>query len=100
MPEPKRASKKKPITRKLSGGKPESSPPENLPLREGEASEASADALSATVNQELYKRNAELAIRNKTLALLRKLDEISMATLGVDDMAHEITSIIAKELGY
>lgn len=62
--------------------------------------ETDTSAVSTQVNQELYKRNAELAIRNKTLALLRKLDEISMATLGVDDMAREITSVIATELGY
>lgn len=52
------------------------------------------------VNEELYKRNAELAVRNKTLALLRKLDEISLATVEMDDMATQMTAAIATELGY
>lgn len=52
------------------------------------------------VNQELYKRNAELAARNKTLALLRKLDEISLATLSLPGMAGRMASAIAEALGY
>lgn len=56
--------------------------------------------LSRRVNRELYKRNAELAIRNKTLALLQKLDEISMATLGVEEMTREMSTAIAQELGF
>jgi signal transduction histidine kinase len=56
--------------------------------------------LMQRVNQELYKRNAELAIRNKTLALLRKLDEISLATVGMEDMAGQMSEAIALALGY
>lgn len=56
--------------------------------------------LMERVNQELYKRNAELAVRNKTLALLRKLDEISLATVAMEDLAEQITAAIATELGY
>lgn len=52
------------------------------------------------VNQELYKRNAELAVRNKTLALLRKLDELSLALLEIEDMSSKMTQAIASELGY
>ncbi len=52
------------------------------------------------VNQELYKRNAELAVRNKTLALLRKLDEISLSTIKMQDLAVQMTSEIASTLGY
>ncbi len=59
-----------------------------------------ADELLTKVNQELYKRNAELRVRNKTLALLRKLDQISMASLGMEDMAKSIVQAIGKELGY
>ena len=58
------------------------------------------DQLLANVNQELYKRNAELSFRNKTLALLRKLDEISMTSLGMEEMAKEVTAVICQELGY
>lgn len=52
------------------------------------------------VNQELYKRNAELAVRNKTLATLRKLDEIALATVELADMAQKVTKVIAQELSY
>ncbi|MBI3250587.1 MAG: GAF domain-containing sensor histidine kinase [Candidatus Andersenbacteria bacterium] len=52
------------------------------------------------VNRELYKRNAELAVRIKTLALLRKLDEISLSALSMDNMAREIVLAIAVEFSY
>lgn len=52
------------------------------------------------LTQEMYKQNAELAVRNKTLALLRKLDEISLGTVSMTEMAQQITSAIATELGY
>lgn len=61
--------------------------------------EASQDPVQQ-INQELYKRNAELAVRNKTLALLRKLDEISLSAIGLNAMAQEIVSAIAIEFGY
>jgi signal transduction histidine kinase len=56
--------------------------------------------LLSQVNRELYKRNAELAIRNKTLALLRKLDEVSMTSIGMEDMSSRVTIAIGQELGY
>lgn len=56
--------------------------------------------LRERVTQELYKRNAELAVRNKTLALLRKLDEISLSSVKIDEMAQQIVDAIALELGY
>jgi len=68
--------------------------------RETGAPRAVPEELSARVNRELYKRNAELAVRNKTLALLRKLDEVSMGLLGMSDMTEEMTSAIAMELGF
>ncbi len=56
--------------------------------------------LRERVNQELYKRNAELAVRNKTLALLRTLDEISLSAVKVEEMAQQIVDAIAHELSY
>lgn len=71
------------------------------PSRSRSSLEARAQGrLFARVNRELYKRNAELAIRNKTLALLRKLDEISLSALEMEDMARTITDTIGAELGY
>lgn len=57
-------------------------------------------ALFSRVNRELYKRNAELAVRNKTLALLRELDEISLSEVGMTDMGRQITEVVGTELGY
>lgn len=56
--------------------------------------------LRERVTQELYKRNAELAVRNKTLALLRKLDEISLSAVEIEEMAQKIVDAIAQELSY
>lgn len=56
--------------------------------------------LMQRVNQELYRRNAELAARNKTLALLRQLDEISLAALDMRQIAERMTEAIAAALGY
>lgn len=61
---------------------------------------AEASDTSTQINQELYKRNAELAVRNKTLALLRKLDAVSLSAMSFGDMAKEMVSAIASELGY
>src|SRR5688572_19422397 len=58
------------------------------------------DKLLQRVNQELYKRNAELAARNKTLALLRQLDEISLTAVQIDELAKGVTEAIATALGY
>ncbi|MEO6077250.1 MAG: ATP-binding protein, partial [Candidatus Andersenbacteria bacterium] len=52
------------------------------------------------VTLELYKRNAELAVRNKTLALLRKLDEISLSADKIENMAQQMVDAIAEELEY
>lgn len=52
------------------------------------------------VNQELYKRNAELAARNKTLALLRQLDDISLKALSMREMGNSMAQAIASTLGY
>lgn len=60
-----------------------------------------ADALpSDRITQELYKRNVELSVRNKTLALLRELDELSLVATTIEDLAQKITSAIAVALGY
>ncbi|TSC72155.1 MAG: multi-sensor signal transduction histidine kinase [Parcubacteria group bacterium Gr01-1014_38] len=56
--------------------------------------------LMQRVNQELYRRNAELAARNRTLALLRQLDEISLAAISMTEMAKRMTAAIATGLGY
>ncbi|TAK04053.1 sensor histidine kinase [Patescibacteria group bacterium] len=53
-----------------------------------------------SVNRELYAKNAELAVRNKTMALLRRLDASAMTSLEVSPMAAEIVRILAAEFNY
>jgi len=52
------------------------------------------------VNRELYARNAELAARNKTLSLLRKIDDITLTALETGDMTRKIAGVLAKEFYY
>lgn len=59
-----------------------------------------SSTLRERITQELYKRNTELAVRNKTLALLRKLDEISLSVVEIEEMAQRIVDAIANELSY
>lgn len=53
------------------------------------------------INQEMYKRNLELAETNKTLLLLRAIDEVVLST--VTDMKVAMTTVastLAKESGF
>lgn len=53
---------------------------------------------SERINQELYKKNAELAFRNKTLLLLRKLYEDTLVTSSLKDLAVRLVDSIQHEL--
>lgn len=50
------------------------------------------------INQELYKRNAELAFRNKTLALLEKLYQITLDTLDLRVLGRQMATTIREAL--
>lgn len=53
------------------------------------------------ITQEMYKRNLELTERNKTLSILRKIEEIILSS--VTDMvviAKEVSEIVLKEAGF
>ncbi len=58
------------------------------------------DTIADEINRELYVRNAELAVRNKTLSLLRSIDDVTMTSLGTEDMTHEIASILTREFDF
>jgi signal transduction histidine kinase len=59
------------------------------------------DSISTNdVNRELYIRNAELAVRNKTLALLHSMSSVTVRTLEIEEMVHEITHTLQKEFAY
>ncbi len=53
-----------------------------------------------SLTETLYKQNAELAIRNKTLSLLSKLYEISILTLTPKDLAAKISPIVQADLNF
>ncbi len=53
-----------------------------------------------TINEELYKRNVELAIKNKTLSLLQKLYEVSVLVLEPKLLAAKIVKLIQAELDF
>ena len=59
------------------------------------------EAISPTdLNALLYKRNAELATKNKALSLLGHLYEISILTLEPEQLAKNISSSIREALNY
>jgi signal transduction histidine kinase len=53
------------------------------------------------INQEVYKKSAELSERNKTLLLLRKIDEIILSAVTDErEIARSVTSILVEEAGF
>ncbi|OGG15737.1 hypothetical protein A3D77_01790 [Candidatus Gottesmanbacteria bacterium RIFCSPHIGHO2_02_FULL_39_11] len=54
----------------------------------------------AKVNQEIYERNVELAVRNRTLDTLRKMYEIINTSFGIRGTAQRLTAAITEELKF
>lgn len=53
------------------------------------------------ITEEIYKKNADLAQTNKTLSLLRKIDEITLSTLtDPKAIAQQVVDLTALETGY
>src|SRR3989344_5386358 len=52
------------------------------------------------INKDLYKRNRELAVKNKTLSLLRELYQISILTLEPSALARKIVNTIQLALDF
>ena len=51
-------------------------------------------------NKEIYKQNYELAVRNKTLSVLRSLYAITVSSLTLPEIAQSIVDSIVKELSF
>ncbi len=64
------------------------------------ATHASSDISIRDVNRELYVKNAELAVRNKTLSLLHAIDDVALRALDIDAMLREIVSALDHEFAY
>lgn len=52
------------------------------------------------ITQEMYKQNLELAVRNKTLSVLRTLYSITMSSLDIKEVAQRIVDTIVTELSF
>lgn len=57
-------------------------------------------AVADRINQELYKKNLELAMKNKVFALLHELYDITTRTLQVEDTARKMVYSIRQKLNF
>lgn len=51
------------------------------------------------LNEQMYRQNAELVVRNKTLTILRQLSTQSLAYLDVPEVSQSIVNTLSEELG-
>ncbi len=61
---------------------------------------ASIEPTAANINEILYRRNAELATKNKALSLLGHLYETSIMTLKPEDLARKMSESVREALNY
>lgn len=53
------------------------------------------------IAEELYKKNLELAERNKTLSLLRKIDEIILSSVtDIEEVVRQVAQAVVAEAGF
>lgn len=52
------------------------------------------------INEQMYERNVELTVKNRTLSVLRDLYEIINTTLGVDDTAERLIHVITRQMEF
>ena len=52
------------------------------------------------INKLMYERNVELAVRNRTLSILRKIYEIINTSLGITETAQKLVDAIVDELKF
>ncbi len=73
-----------------------------LSLKKQDTAVADTGAVSqsevASITESLYKQNLELAVKNKTLSLLRKLYQISILVLDPPSLAKQLTSALVSDL--
>ncbi|MFA6519179.1 MAG: ATP-binding protein [Candidatus Shapirobacteria bacterium] len=58
------------------------------------------ELLLAKANEEIYKQNFELSLRNKTLSILKILYSISISTLDVNEVSQQIVDTIAAQMNF
>lgn len=53
------------------------------------------------INHEMYKKNVELLERNRTLSLLRKIDELVLSSVtNVKDITQQVTKVLVTDAGF
>lgn len=53
------------------------------------------------INHEMYKKNIELLERNRTLSILRKIDEIVLGSvINVKEIGSQVTKVLISEAGF
>ena len=52
------------------------------------------------INEQMYERNVELIVKNKTLSVLRDLYEIINTTLGVKETAERLAHVITRQMNF
>lgn len=52
------------------------------------------------INEQMYERNVELTVKNKTLSVQRELYEIISTTLGIKETAKRLVHVITRELDF
>lgn len=72
-----------------------SQPPQNQPPT---GADTNFTVELAHITEEMYKKNYELAEKNKTLSLLRKIDEITLSTVtNINETAKQVANVIAGD---
>jgi signal transduction histidine kinase len=67
----------------------------------GFSSDTSTPEETVHINQEIYKKSVELSERNKTLLLLRKIDEIILSSVTDNyEIARKVASLLIIEAGF
>lgn len=62
--------------------------------------DAPLDSVLQRINEQMYERNVELTIRNKTLSVQRALYEIINTTLDMHETARRMIHVMTRQLGF
>lgn len=71
---------------------------QSSPMQSGSSDDSNFAQELEHINQEMYKKNLELNIRNKTLSLLRKIDEIILsAVTDTKQIAQQVANVVVVD---
>lgn len=71
---------------------------QSSPIASGSSDDSNFAQELEHINQEMYKKNLELNIRNKTLSLLRKIDEIILSSVtDTKQIAQQVADVVVVD---